>query len=1347
MPGDNSHVWYNDLTTIHKMMKDMDFGSICPSCKMPFDKGKKRKLTDVCGHDRCYSCIYNSDKCALCLNTSPSPSFTGLGKQQPEPCSKGEAGTCAQLPPLSVSRSKLKTNGHFTTYMQTRSAQCSNPSSIDFVSHINKLHTFSSADDEETVAPPPTVHTAKSDLYMRLGLLLGDKFRGRGTRQKGPSSQSSSQESYASASSLNSCDNTKTSSNNVSPLSTLTGFSESESLNAPSFSLSSSLDPSLDSVTSASPIGTLPRRHSVTTNSSGQLEDIFPFDERKSVVRRSARAGSIKGPIDPKVRFAPYRPLQINLKPQFFEVPQLESDPIFVGRHWLFKEIEQELTSASSGNNGVIIIGGVGNGKTSIVLQLVEYSCFGRRQQEPIYQDINGSCISLLTNGSTNRLNLLSDSVRTLGGQVVAYHFCQADNNLTCLVPDFVHSIAAQLCQAPQLVAYRTLLASNSELQSMLTPKACIADSSLAFSKGVLDPLDTLKLQGKIPTTTSLIVIDGLDEAEYHRPDYGDTIASFLGRHLNKFPTWLKVIVTVRPNFQETIKSLPFHRISLDRVSTNEFLQRDLHDYITVRITTSPTIPNNIAINGKMDSALQTRFTSHLLHQSRGSFLYLRLTLDLVERGQLVMKSTSFKVLPQNLNEIYMLHFNLKFPSVRSFERIDMILNVCLASLYSMNLLEIYHSVNAGGSKPLILWEDFIQRMDILTGFLIQRQDGTYMFFHPSFRECPRAGHSNIAFRMSRLEAPLDFDKTCELGHHILKAHLYKNFDRLLGYTSRDMQALWLCHSSADISSALGSLRNSFSPNVKVSRLLLLSGANPNFQTSFADSTLLMVASQEGFTDMISLLLEFGANVNITNSSGHTALCLAALKGHLDIVRLLYTHGAQINYLDPSGHCALSYAAINGHIAVTSFLLQSDWPNSNKSSIALKEASQRALVSAASSGHKQVCEYLLNLPIVGVDLIDTLSGETALTAAAAKGHRDTCTLLLHCGGGVSVCGHHGIPALVSAVHGGHWEVVEVLLMNNADVDQMDGSGRTSLMTAAAEGHLGILELLLSKGADVNKTNRDNQTALCIACHTSQVHVAQCLLQHGADINHTDRTGRTPLDFAAASGDPAVVQLLLDKGALVEHVDHNGMRPLDRAISYQNADATLCFLRKGAKLGPSTWATASGKSEIMLLLLNKLLEDGSILYKKNRFVEASHRYQYALKKFPVENSGVDETAFRHLKHQMMINLIRCKRKLNEFEAALELTNKLLESSPQSFEAYYARTRIYRDMKQIIASLQDLETAMKLAPQNKDVHRVLKHLQDELKEMNNPAGNLLELHAYGGSLEAIVPSQQMINGVLV
>ena len=42
---------------------------VCSSCRMPFDKSRKRRLIDSCGHERCYSCIFRNDICPLCLET------------------------------------------------------------------------------------------------------------------------------------------------------------------------------------------------------------------------------------------------------------------------------------------------------------------------------------------------------------------------------------------------------------------------------------------------------------------------------------------------------------------------------------------------------------------------------------------------------------------------------------------------------------------------------------------------------------------------------------------------------------------------------------------------------------------------------------------------------------------------------------------------------------------------------------------------------------------------------------------------------------------------------------------------------------------------------------------------------------------------------------------------------------------------------------------------------------------------------------------------------------------------------------------------------------------------------
>lgn len=50
----------------------------------------------------------------------------------------------------------------------------------------------------------------------------------------------------------------------------------------------------------------------------------------------------------------------------------------------------------------------------------------------------------------------------------------------------------------------------------------------------------------RLPEEDYIILVDSLNEAEFHKPDYGDTIATFITKIISKFPSWLKLVVTVR---------------------------------------------------------------------------------------------------------------------------------------------------------------------------------------------------------------------------------------------------------------------------------------------------------------------------------------------------------------------------------------------------------------------------------------------------------------------------------------------------------------------------------------------------------------------------------------------------------------------------------------------------------------------------------------------------------------------------------------------------------------------------------------------------------------------------------
>ncbi|MEE6489382.1 hypothetical protein FKM82_015548 [Ascaphus truei] len=1103
------------------------------------------------------------------------------------------------------------------------------------------------------------------------------------------------------------------------------------------------------------------RPNSVAATSSTKLEDLSYLDaQRNAPLRTSIRmpwhhTAGTRVQQEIKARFVPYKPQDILLKPLLFEVPSITTDSVFIGRGWLFQEIEEKMRSAElPENRGTAIVGNVGFGKTAIISKLVALSCHGIRmrqiasssptsspksidhtqdiplsQTSPVSLTMCGSnSVSMKTlgcRGTPEHQKLMDDSVKHLASKVVAYHYCQADNTYTCLVPEFVHSIAALLCRSHQLTSYRDLLIREPHLQNMLSLRSCVQDPLSAFRRGILEPLASLRRERKIPEEELIILVDGLNEAEFHKPDYGDTIGSFITKVMSSFPPWIKLIMTVRTNFQ----------ISLDDFPENKDICNDLSAYVQYRFSNSQEIMNNISLNGKTDANATSKLSDHLIMRSQGSYLYLKLTLDLIERGHLVIKSSSYKVVPVSVSELYLLQCNMKFITNSSFEKALPVLNLALASLHPMTDEHIFQAINAGNVYGEQSWKDFQQRMDVLSCFLIKRRDKTRMFCHPSFREwlvwradgestqflCePRSGHALLAFMFSRQEGKLNRQQTMELGHHILKAHIFKGLSKKHGMSSSNLQALWIGYSTDGLSAALASLRNLYTPNVKVSRLLILAGANVNYRTEVLNNAPIQcVQAHLGHEEMVSLLLEFGAFVDGASDSGMTPLCYAAASGHMNIVTLLCRKGGKVDHLDKKGQCALVHSALRGHCDILQYLLSCDWTSSSQQHnyVRKSHALQQSLTAAASMGHTQVVQCLLNQENdhpMDIDDNDTLWGETALTAAAGRGKLEVCELLLECGAILSRVNRRGISPLFCAVRQGHWQISRLLLQRGCDVNASDKQGRTPLMVAACEGHVGAVEFLLSEGADIGSLDKEGLTALSWACLKGHKVVVQCLVERGSTIDQMDRNGRTPLDLAAFYGDADIVQYLVDNGAMIEHVDFSGMRPLDRAIGCRNTAVVVTLLRKGAKLGNAAWAMATSKPDILIILLQKLMDEGNILYRKGKMKEAAQRYQYALRKFPREGFGEEIKAFNELRVSLYLNMSRCRRKTNDFGMAEEFASKALELKPNCFEAYYARARAKRNSRQFVAALADLHEALKLCPNNQEIRRLLSRVEEEFKQ---------------------------------
>ena len=54
------------LTNVASTASEQKQQDFCPSCGEAFDCGKKRRLIDSCGHERCYTCMFSKELCSLC---------------------------------------------------------------------------------------------------------------------------------------------------------------------------------------------------------------------------------------------------------------------------------------------------------------------------------------------------------------------------------------------------------------------------------------------------------------------------------------------------------------------------------------------------------------------------------------------------------------------------------------------------------------------------------------------------------------------------------------------------------------------------------------------------------------------------------------------------------------------------------------------------------------------------------------------------------------------------------------------------------------------------------------------------------------------------------------------------------------------------------------------------------------------------------------------------------------------------------------------------------------------------------------------------------------------------------
>ncbi|KAJ3502685.1 hypothetical protein NMY22_g18506 [Coprinellus aureogranulatus] len=169
---------------------------------------------------------------------------------------------------------------------------------------------------------------------------------------------------------------------------------------------------------------------------------------------------------------------------------------------------------------------------------------------------------------------------------------------------------------------------------------------------------------------------------------------------------------------------------------------------------------------------------------------------------------------------------------------------------------------------------------------------------------------------------------------------------------------------------------------------LLENGANPNVSglsngpyAEFNDGTPLNFASYTGDIELVTRLLECGADPNFQGGVYGTALQAACIPGNLGVVSLLLEHGADLNLIGGHHSSALHACAYYGRVGCAQALLE------HKADPNVRDKyGGTPLHGACYWGKTWVAELLLDF---GADpIIRNNGGKTALQAAIEVKYRD-----------------------------------------------------------------------------------------------------------------------------------------------------------------------------------------------------------------------------------------------------------------------------------------------------------------------------------------------------------------------
>ncbi|KAJ8675364.1 hypothetical protein QAD02_011150 [Eretmocerus hayati] len=267
------------------------------------------------------------------------------------------------------------------------------------------------------------------------------------------------------------------------------------------------------------------------------------------------------------------------------------------------------------------------------------------------------------------------------------------------------------------------------------------------------------------------------------------------------------------------------------------------------------------------------------------------------------------------------------------------------------------------------------------------------------------------------------------------------------------------------------------------------------------------VSQKQCSWQLVKLLLDAGAELNVLNKLGYSPLALAAQSNHLSVVKNLIHNGVDVNISRSYLTSALALAISQGHKNIADVLLR------NGADINAKHADGKSLlyniVSRSSNITASLRLDLLRMALShGAVMVSTEFGTyMPFKSVLQYGDIESMNLFIDNGLRLQECGIQ-FP-LHEAIMNPNENILQYLLKSKLfDVDESNNKGLTALVLAANDRKTKHARLLIEWGADVSTpctiiglsmTSSHDKVPLLYAIITEQSELVSLLLAAGASI--------------------------------------------------------------------------------------------------------------------------------------------------------------------------------------------------------------------------------------------------------